>query len=74
MRMRALYDLVVSSLFAMLRTVVAVGVAVYVSGGLYLHALGTFVLYVFLTGLLELSLSPYLMREIRRKEGHDGSE
>ena len=72
MNMKALYGLVVSSLFALVRTLIAIGVAVFFVEGRYLASLGAFALYVFTTGLLEVSLAPYLARPIsnRNKPEH----
>ena len=57
MNMKALYGLVVSSLFALVRTLIAIGVAVFFVEGRYLASLGAFALYVVTTKLLEASLT-----------------
>jgi len=47
----------------MVRTLIAVGVAVFFVEGRYLASLGAFALYVFTTRLLEASLATHIARQ-----------
>ena len=60
--MKKLYGLVVSSLFAMARTLIAIGVAVLFVEGRYLASLGAFAFYVFTTRLLDAAIDLYHTR------------